>query len=227
MRNRWIAQAAVVALVMAVGTVAVAAIPDARGVIHACRNKQTGTLRVIDSESRQRCTKHEQALNWNQTGRRGRTGPQGPQGPQGPAGPPGTGSTGYQVLTERHDFPAPSDRRTGLYVSDVVECPSGKSAVNGGVQAVHPAAGTPEISPLGGWFEKGTFAVKLDATTIPSDVAEPNRAAVSGPTDTGWRVAGRYEFPFWGDPPVSSGDRGVAWEIYGGGFTLYAICVNV
>jgi hypothetical protein len=224
MRNRWIAPAAVVILVMAAGTVAVAAIPDERGIIHACRNKRSGALRVIDDESGQRCRNHERALNWNQVGRRGRT---GPQGPQGPAGPPGAGSTGYKVLTERHDFLAPVGRKTWLFVSEVVECPLGQLAVNGGVQEVHPGSGTPERDPDGNWFHKGSFAVQDDAITVqPEHEDLPNVDDTSGPTDTGWRIAGRYEFPFWGDPPVSHGDRGVDWEVYGGGFTLYAICVN-
>ena len=74
---------AVVALVLVLlaAGVAYAAIPDGSGVIHGCRDKRTGTLRVIDSAT-SGCKAKETALNWSQTG------PQGPVGPQGPQGAP-------------------------------------------------------------------------------------------------------------------------------------------
>ncbi len=59
--------------------VAYASIPDPAGVIHACRNTRTGTLRVIDKPA-ETCRNEEADLSWNQTG------------PQGPEGPPGIGS---------------------------------------------------------------------------------------------------------------------------------------
>jgi hypothetical protein len=97
---------AAIALLVVLGTAAIgwASIPDSAGGIHGCRHRQTGALRVIDSDARQRCSRHERALNWNQTGPRGAqgpTGPQGPPGPQGPAGPPGASGAGRE-LVERH-----------------------------------------------------------------------------------------------------------------------------
>lgn len=52
-----------------VGTVgvALAAIPDSAGVIHACRLNLTGVMRVIDSPSAS-CIIGETSLNWSQTG---------------------------------------------------------------------------------------------------------------------------------------------------------------
>jgi hypothetical protein len=53
-----------VALVVSGGTVALAAIPDSNGVIHACRDSKSGLLRVIDTEAGQRCTSRETSLDW-------------------------------------------------------------------------------------------------------------------------------------------------------------------
>lgn len=116
----------VVALFVALGGAAWAAIPDAGGVIHGCYQKEQGQLRVIDTDQNYRhssrpgrdpwdgqtCRPSEISLNWSQTGPQGATGPQGPAGPrgdtgaQGPAGPQGpagdtgaTGATGPQGAT--------------------------------------------------------------------------------------------------------------------------------
>jgi hypothetical protein len=65
--------------------VAVALIPDQGGVIHGCRNKKSGELRVIDQPTK-KCKSNETALDWNQAGAQGPAGPEGPEGAQGPAG---------------------------------------------------------------------------------------------------------------------------------------------
>ena len=78
---------------------ALAAIPDANGVVHACYNVTNGNTRIIDTAI-ETCKRHEVALAWNQQGPQGPAGPQGvpgPVGPQGPQGIPGpTGPTGPQ-----------------------------------------------------------------------------------------------------------------------------------
>jgi hypothetical protein len=76
---------AIVALIVALGGVAIASIPSADGTIHGCYNAQ-GQLRVIDAESGASCAPGETALSWNQTG---------------PAGPPGPS----QAIQGRHDAP--------------------------------------------------------------------------------------------------------------------------
>jgi hypothetical protein len=77
-----------VALVVAVGGVAVASIPAPSGVIKACYGKRTGTLRVIDSNKT--CSKkRERTLSWNQRGPIGPEGAQGASGKDGAQGPPG------------------------------------------------------------------------------------------------------------------------------------------
>jgi hypothetical protein len=54
------------ALVIALGGVAVAAIPDSGGTIHACYQKNNGDLRVVESSSR--CRSTEKLLDWAQHG---------------------------------------------------------------------------------------------------------------------------------------------------------------
>jgi lamin tail-like protein/collagen triple helix repeat protein len=56
-------------------------------VIHACRNKQNGLLRVVGDSGR--CRNRESALAWNVQGRAGPPGPAGQNGAPGPAGPVG------------------------------------------------------------------------------------------------------------------------------------------
>lgn len=86
-RLTWLIAVSAAALVVA-GGVAYATIPDANGVIHGCRNRQVGVLRVIDS-ARSTCLSSETALDWNQTGTPGPQGPPGEPGPEGPQGPQG------------------------------------------------------------------------------------------------------------------------------------------
>src|SRR5438552_10616480 len=88
------------------GGLAYANIPDGGNVIHGCYQKNSGALRVIDTEKGQSCAASEAALPWNQTGIQGPQGPKGDkgdtgatgaQGPQGPKGDKGdTGATGAQ-----------------------------------------------------------------------------------------------------------------------------------
>lgn len=64
-----------VLVLLAIGGVAVASIPDAQGVIHGCRKNTDGSLKVIDSAT-QTCGNGYTVLNWQ------------------------TGTTFYQVRTE-------------------------------------------------------------------------------------------------------------------------------
>jgi hypothetical protein len=57
---------ALAALVVAAAGVAYAAIPDSTGTIHACYQKRSGDLRVV--ESADDCRSRERALAWNQQG---------------------------------------------------------------------------------------------------------------------------------------------------------------
>ena len=89
MRSKILVAFAIAAVALA--GVALAAIPDRNGVIHACRKVDGGALRVVAKASA--CRSGERALAWNQRGAQGPAGPAGPTGatgaqrPQGPAGP--------------------------------------------------------------------------------------------------------------------------------------------
>jgi hypothetical protein len=63
MKNRALVFGAVLPLVLAAGIAVAAAAPDRRGVIHGCRDTDTGTLRVIDDNSS--CGPKEESLDWN------------------------------------------------------------------------------------------------------------------------------------------------------------------
>jgi hypothetical protein len=72
----------VVALVVACGGLALAAVPGPSGVIKGCYARSTGALRVLAKGSKR---KHgERALSWNQQG------PGGDNGARGSDGAPGT-----------------------------------------------------------------------------------------------------------------------------------------
>jgi hypothetical protein len=95
--SRRLGHVALVGTACALGAAGVtyAAIPDGSGVIHACRGKALGVVRIIDTERGERCTRLEEPIEWNQQGPKGPIGPVGPQGAQGAAGAPGPiGATG-------------------------------------------------------------------------------------------------------------------------------------
>jgi hypothetical protein len=81
-------------VVLAVGAgIAIASIPDASGVIHACYKTSQGQTRIVQSAAD--CNPSETAVQWSQTGVAGPAGPPGPPGPTGPQGPTGpVGPTG-------------------------------------------------------------------------------------------------------------------------------------
>jgi type VI secretion system secreted protein Hcp len=91
--KRSIAIVAGTAVVLAVGGVAVASIPDANNVINGCYSNGAGTLRVIDTSS-MACTSKETAISWNQQGVPGTPGIPGTPGAPGPAGPKGDPGVG-------------------------------------------------------------------------------------------------------------------------------------
>jgi len=102
-----LAAAGVALLLGGGGVAALAAIPGANGVIHACYSRSTGVLRVINSDGHSSRTRHcagnEASLAFNQKGPKGARGPQGPQGDTGPSGTqgdPGAGpSTGPTIYS--------------------------------------------------------------------------------------------------------------------------------
>ena len=86
-------------LVLALATNAFASIPDQNQVFHACVQSGTlpipgqGSIRLIDTDKGQTCTRYETPISWSANG--GATGPTGPTGASGPSGPNGpTGAVG-------------------------------------------------------------------------------------------------------------------------------------
>src|SRR2546426_104166 len=75
------------ALVVAIGGVAFAAIPDSGGTIHGCYSNSNGNLRIVESSAG--CRSNENAISWNQQGPSGSPGEPGALGPTGPTGPRG------------------------------------------------------------------------------------------------------------------------------------------
>ena len=78
-----------VVVVVAAGAVAFADIPDS-GVVHACYDKGSGRVRVIDQHDG--CAGNERHITWNERGSqgpRGEAGPAGSHGAVGPSGPKG------------------------------------------------------------------------------------------------------------------------------------------
>jgi hypothetical protein len=75
------------ALVLAMGGFAAAAIPDRTGTIHGCYKKKKGTLRLVSGS---KCKKSEKSISWNQKGANGASGAAGAKGDKGDAGADGS-----------------------------------------------------------------------------------------------------------------------------------------
>jgi hypothetical protein len=103
MRRRTIAIVIVVAAVATVAAgIAGASIPDGTGNVHACYKRDSGVLRVIDTDVAGTACKatSEALLQWNVTPPHGPAGPQGSQGPPGQQGPKGPqGASGANAVT--------------------------------------------------------------------------------------------------------------------------------
>ena len=120
-----------------------------KGVIHACRRKAGGTLRVVPA--RARCRRGEAALAWNVRGLRGDAGVAGPAGSTGPRGPTGaSGPTGPQGATGPAGASGPSG-------------PSGRAGASGpsGSTGQRGASGPP--GPQGVPGLKGDSGVGLSS----------------------------------------------------------------
>jgi hypothetical protein len=76
---------------VAAGSAAFAAIPDSSGLIHSCYDKQSGQVRIFDSETDlpKGCGKNEIELTWNKQGPQGAPGLPGPKGDKGDKGEQG------------------------------------------------------------------------------------------------------------------------------------------
>ena len=88
-----------IGILIGVGGLAVAAIPDSSGVIHGCYQKGAGNLRVVNSASD--CRPSERSIDWNQQG------------------PPGTARAFAHVLADGSLDPTESKNVRGVVHSSV------------------------------------------------------------------------------------------------------------
>jgi type VI secretion system secreted protein Hcp len=133
-----------VALVGAAVGAAVAAVPDANGVITGCYNVTSGALRIVDT-ARSKCSSSETTLTWNQKGVKGDQGAQGVQGTPGPQGTPGAeGAPGPQGTPG----PAGSQGPEGPPGADGSPGPQGSPGADGSPGPAGPA-GVGDVTPLG------------------------------------------------------------------------------
>jgi Collagen triple helix repeat (20 copies) len=147
-RGVWLVTGLLAALALA-GGAAYATIPDDGGVIHGCYARQTGVLRVIDSDA-SRCLASETAITWSQRGPQGLTGLQGDRGAQGPAGPQGpSGPQGPQGETGPQGATGP-------------EGPAGPAGPPGAVGEIAPGAAVKEAPP-------SNASTRVVATAYPMD----------------------------------------------------------
>jgi hypothetical protein len=96
-----------IALLAALGGLAIAAVPDSRGRIAACYAKKSGRLHLLVKGSK--CRRGEVMIRWNQRGPTGAQGAPGTPGAPGSAGEPGQpGSYAASLLTvDTKNVPAP------------------------------------------------------------------------------------------------------------------------
>jgi hypothetical protein len=117
LKRRWWVGPLVAGSAIAAVAIALAAIPDASGVIHACYTNKGGALRAVNSAAD--CKNSETALPWNQTG------------VIGPAGPAGV--SGYEIINNLGKLPLNGT------VAVIATCSAGKRVIGGGYVA--PAVG--------------------------------------------------------------------------------------
>ncbi len=169
-------------VVLIVGGVSLAAIPDAGGVIHGCRNKQTGALKVIDSGDE--CPSGQVALNWNQQGQ------PGPKGDAGLAGRDGVGGSGLGSFddvigmacnTGNHDLAGTMQVGYGGYPDFPVylECHPVKKRIAVHAQQTHLTYFDPETGLVAQSIRgSGSVTVMPHGVTIPVGATEAVWAAV-------------------------------------------------
>lgn len=184
--------------VIVIGGVAVAAIPNSDGVIHACYTKTGSSLRVYDPTNT-KCSSNEVALSWNQKGPAGPTGAAGPAGPKGetgaagpagPAGPAGakgdTGPAGPAGPAGEQGAPGPAGPKgdTGPAGPAGPEGETGPAGPKGDTGPAGPEGPAGPAGPAGGAsnfaivsidgsLEKGTAASATRTSTGSYDVTFP------------------------------------------------------
>jgi hypothetical protein len=148
---------AIVALVLAAGGFAIAAIPSADGTIHGCYKKDGGDLRVVNGAGG--CKANERALSWNR----------------------GVARVAVRTKTIVIPLTCSGDgafRLCNGSKTDTVHCRAGERATGGGYgQSTDPGSGVQESKPFPptqrptGWTVAASgFDAGSSATTAPARV---------------------------------------------------------
>jgi hypothetical protein len=221
---------AALCLALLFGTVALAAIPGANGIITGCYDKDSGKLRVIDEQAGKKCDKDQVQLAWNQVGPQGNPGPQGIQGIPGIPG--AKGDPGPQGLQGIPGLP-------GMKGDKGDPGPQGLQGLPGvpGLKGDKGDPGTPGISGYEIVTDRGAYHDDFNSNPwkqftvycptgkqvisggafILVSLADPN-----GPTQPVALVASRPEFRVgWYARAVEMSPVDSAWDI-----SVYAICAN-
>ena len=219
---------AIGAATLTAGGVALAAIPDAAGVIHGCYHNVNGDLRVIDSSTESGCKASETAIQWSETGPQGAVGPQGPAGPAGPAGATGPAGPAGPAGATGPAGPAGPAGATGPVG------PQGPAGPAGAEGPAGPAGATGyEVVRANGEFD--TADLKVQAATCPT-----GKKAVGGGGSTSFGtgisgVASRVALHL--SAPFSSASENDSWLVHAVETTsdnlttwrlsAYVICLSV
>jgi hypothetical protein len=131
--------------------------------------------------------------------------------------------TGYEIVHRTVSYPATAIiNNNGKGVSEIIACPAGKRAVNGGAQSVGNGPDTPADFP-------DAYSNPVYASFTPNFGIGVSGPGVEFPPDpgptadgSGWRVNGTLTFSGWGQ----EGIRGVDWELYSAEVTFYVVCIN-
>jgi hypothetical protein len=252
-RNRSLGTILGLCLALMLGTIALAAIPGANGVITGCYRPETGRLRVIDAQTSKKCERGESQITWNQTGPagpKGNTGAPGAQGIPGAAGAKGDpgpqGAPGAKGDTGPQGIPGAQGPAGAIG-------PQGDTGPQGPAGAIGPQGDTGPQGLPGAIGPKGSAGTPgISGYQIVSDVTQFDSSAakqfdVRCPAGKQVIGGGAQIFPSLADPnrntapvvlrtsiPTSGGGEGWAAEAletsaytFQWDLTVYAICANV
>lgn len=144
-------------VVLVAGAVAFADIPDS-GVVHACYDKSSGRVRLVDNKG---CQDDERKVTWSvrgPEGPRGEVGPKAADGPAGPAGPKGetgaAGPVGERGLTGPDgamgpEGPVGPEGPAGPAGAEGPQGPAGPAGADGARGPTGPAGPAGPVGPSG------------------------------------------------------------------------------
>lgn len=131
----WTTTFAVTGLAIGAGA-AVASIPTADGVIHACYKNTAGEVRIVEADNN--CKSTEQPLSWSQRGPAGPAGLAGPAGPTGQAGRDGVPGGAIPARLQQGTLVSLAATAAG---TSIAECSTSEYLVQGGYEVGYPGTG--------------------------------------------------------------------------------------